>query len=84
MGHWVTDSLPSFAKNLHVLLVDHDPFSLKHLASLLEQQSYNGTVDHSISIIYFTTLIANSNVLSNSLMHFSLYLGTCFNVHVQS
>ncbi|TYK00260.1 two-component response regulator ARR11 isoform X3 [Cucumis melo var. makuwa] len=50
MGHWVTDSLPSFAKNLHVLLVDHDPFSLKHLASLLEQQSYNVTTTQLASI----------------------------------
>ncbi|XP_038875543.1 uncharacterized protein LOC120067959 isoform X2 [Benincasa hispida] len=50
MGHWVTDSLPSFAKNLHILLVDHDPFSLKHLASLLEQQSYNVTTTQLASI----------------------------------
>lgn len=66
MGYWVTDSLPSFAKNLHILLVDHDPLSLKHLASLLEQQSYNGTVHHSVSINLFHH--PSSNLLINGLI----------------
>ncbi|XP_022953944.1 two-component response regulator ORR26-like isoform X1 [Cucurbita moschata] len=43
MGHWVPDSLPSFAKNLHILVVDHETLSLKHLSSLLREQSYNVT-----------------------------------------
>ncbi|XP_022990810.1 two-component response regulator ORR26-like [Cucurbita maxima] len=43
MGHWVPDSLPSFAKKLHILVVDHETLSLKHLSSLLRQQSYNVT-----------------------------------------
>ena len=30
----VADSLPSFAKNLHILGVDYEPLSLKHLTSL--------------------------------------------------
>ncbi|XP_022952593.1 putative two-component response regulator-like APRR6 isoform X2 [Cucurbita moschata] len=43
MDHWVPDSLPSFAKKLHILVVDHETLSLKHLSSLLRQQSYNVT-----------------------------------------
>ncbi|XP_023538685.1 two-component response regulator ORR26-like isoform X2 [Cucurbita pepo subsp. pepo] len=43
MDHWVPDSLPSFTKKLHILVVDHETLSLKHLSSLLRQQSYNVT-----------------------------------------
>ena len=50
MGHRVGDSLPSFAKNLHISVVDHEPLFLKHVTSLLEQHSCNGKEHHNIFI----------------------------------
>jgi len=70
MGHWVTDSFSSFAKN------HHESLSLKHLTSLREKQSYQG-----ISLISFTILILI--FLSNSrklMLCFFLYVVTCYNL----
>ena len=50
---------------LLILLVDHEPLSLKHLTSLLEQHSYNGEEYHNIFINLFRH--PNFNFLGNGL-----------------
>ncbi|PON87003.1 Two-component response regulator [Trema orientale] len=79
MSDFVSKYVPSFARGLEILLVDHDAISLVIMAAMLEQCSYKVTTTNQASVAlsmirelenHFRLVIANNNMPDMDMLSF--------------